>query len=251
MKDPFFVVTSGRSGSLSLALTLSQHPFICALHEPLRRLVPMAYAQVTGIPTEYSGVSLARWFKNTIPHPPGPQLAGVVDHKLTHFIPELAEAFPESKFIWLVRDGRKVVRSCVARGWYGPQEAAVDGNIWQTYRIPADRAEVMSAGEWSRLGQFERCCWYWQWINKEIRQGLGGLAEERSELYLLEELDGELGAIQQFLGMVGPVPLTLYHANQGPRTPETDWTDDEKRIFAEFCGDAMDGLYPDWEVEDA
>ena len=101
MRDPFFVVTTGRSGSLSLALTLDQHPLIVAIHEPWVHLIERAHAKETGKFLEGTEKE-AELFAFLVPRPVQVQLCGIVDHKLSHFISGLAAAFPEGRFVWLM-----------------------------------------------------------------------------------------------------------------------------------------------------
>ena len=60
MRDPFFVVTTGRSGSVSLALTLSQHPYVCALHESQRGLIRLSWEKLTAAVRQAHGDPGAR-----------------------------------------------------------------------------------------------------------------------------------------------------------------------------------------------
>lgn len=251
MRAPFFVVTTGRSGSLSLALTLSQHPYICALHEPLRRLIVMAHHKMTGQSPADAGEGLVRWFRYHTPIPAGPQLCGLVDHKLTHFIPELAEAFQDARFIWLTRDGRKVVRSIMSRGWYTEEERVKDGNIWQNYRIPGFICESVEEETWLDMSQFERCCWYWGWMQRSIAEDLLDVDDlGRWTLFPIEEGQEMLVGLQRWLEME-PVPLTMWRANVGPPTVPVEWTGEQDLIFEKWCGAEMDRAYKGWRENDA
>ncbi len=254
MRDPFFVVTSGRSGSLSLALTLSQHPYICALHEPFRPMIVLAWNKLCHPSKAHHREARLTWLQQCMPIPAGPQLCGIVDHKASHFIEDLGSLFPDSKFIWLTRDGRKVVKSIVDRGWYTDEEGATvgrGGNIWQNYRLNGDKVGACDAHQWGTMSQFGRCCWYWAWMQEQIREGLDALANPgRSYRMNLEEGQEHLENIQNWLG-VDPVPLRMWHANVGPPTRKAEWTNDESKLFEQFCGKEMDRHYAGWRDEDA
>ena len=94
MREPFFVVTTGRSGSVSLALTLSQHPLVCALHEAHRGLIRLSWEKVTGQGPGTRRAEVVNLMRVLVPQPAGVQMCGLVDQKLSVFIPELAEAWP-------------------------------------------------------------------------------------------------------------------------------------------------------------
>ena len=251
MREPFFVVTTGRSGSVSLALTLSQHPLICALHEPHEILIRMAWQQLVA---EANGKAmdgdLVTFFRTIIPRPAGVQMCGVVDQKLVPFIPYLAEAWPGSRFVWLVRDGQDVVASGVARGWYAERSAVSyqrSANPWERYRWRGD--EVGGVREWAEMGPFERNCWYWWWVNQLISGQLSAVSEERWRMVRLEDVGdekqggSELELLQEWLG-VEAAPMGLIHANAGPQAvvklnKAAVWDEEQRALFDGWCGGMM------------
>jgi len=254
MRDPFFVVTTGRSGSLSLALTLDQHPYIVALHEPWLHLIERAQAKATKRLTG-SLQAEVELFSFLIPRPPGPQLCGIVDQKLTQFISGLATAFPEGRFVWLVRDGRDVVASAYVRGWYTEQEREYPSHAWARYRIHSDDVGEYEPEGWTALGSFGRCCWYWAWTQREIRRQLADLDSQCWRMFQLEELVDRLDELQEFL-QVRPEALHLYHANAGPRQQVQalrwqTWSEDQQVLFDRICGEEMDWIYPGWREQNS
>jgi hypothetical protein len=225
------------------------------MHEPYRRMIQLAHDKVHKL-NKFGADGTRAYLKNVIPVPAGPQLAGIVDHKLTHFIPELVELFPRSKFIWLTRDGRKVVRSIVARGWYTDEEAEKAakgaGGIWAAYRLQLYHAGVVSEGDWRQMSQFERCCWYWAWMTHTCREALAlyeSLTPRSWTMFPIEEGAELLSGLQEWLGLE-PVPLSMYRANQGPRTEAQPWTGGEHVLFDRICGPEMDRCYPGWRDDD-
>jgi len=221
---------------------------VAALHEPWPWLIEWAYRRA--VKGEFAGDDMVKVFRNVVPIPPGPQVVGIVDQKLTPFITTLAAAVPQARFIWLIRDGRDVAASGYNRGWYGPAEGRPQ-TPYSRYRLRGDEVGAVSERAWQKMSAYERNAWYWAWCNEQIATALGGLPEERWMLARLEHLD--LGAMQGFLG-VEPVGLEMVHVNstsaltrmnQGPPTEKPDR--EKKRAFKRQAGRMMDRLYPGWK----
>jgi hypothetical protein len=251
MRDPFFVVTTGRAGSVSLALTLSSHPLLCALHECWPWLIPMAEEKCRG--AGKSEAELVDLFRFVTPRPAGVQRAGIVDQKLAPFVRELASTFAESQFLWLVRDGRLAVASMYARGWYEEGEQRWPSHAWAKYRVQGDSVGSLQAEEWRQMSAFARCCWYWGWWNGQIRAALEALGERHWLMLRLEDLADEeagpglLERVQDWLG-VRPVEMQLMHTNQGSQGERLEplwrgWRAGQRASFARWCGEEMDRLY--------
>jgi len=109
---PFFIVSSGRSGTAMLHKALSaqsdvemHHEYMVHIVQPLgvRRymnLIDREAAKRTLLETHVAAVRYC-----ARPH------WGDSSNKLSWLIPELAELLPDAKFVHLVRDGRKVASS--------------------------------------------------------------------------------------------------------------------------------------------
>lgn len=249
MAEPFFVATTGRSGSRSLALALNQHPLLCAMHEPYPVMIEWAYQRhaESGLPARIAMISN---FQAMFPHL-AVQRVGIVDQKTVQFIGDLAAAFPQAQFIWLVRDGRDVVASGLARGWYSEQEARFPPHLWAKYRLRGDVAGDVDAETWAAMSPFARNCWYWAWTQRQIRKRLAALSEgpgERWQLVRLEDLNRDaLVLLQEWLG-VQPLDLAMLHTNAGVQERVRaarwrTWTDEQRATFARICGEEMDQLY--------
>lgn len=127
--------------------------------------------------------------------------------------------------VQLVRDGRRVVQSGVNRGWYD------NDTVWNRIkpRFEGDR--------------FANCCHFWRHANAE----LDGVADLRVRL---EDLSTEASAQAKLLSDLGiaPTDVPFPHANKGgASSAATDWTEDQRKVFTEICGELMDRYYPDWQ----
>jgi len=249
-----FVLTSGRSGSTSLAAILGQHPGLHARHEPRLQLIRWATQFAHGeVTREDMRERLDALYRQTSVFAPG--LVHVeIDQKLVPLAGLLGELFPQAKFVSLQRDGRDVVASCHARGWYRPEETDPEKEDeqwiswqWRHFRLQGDRCGDVSPGEWAAMSPFGKCCWYWAGIQRRIRLQQEQLPPEQFLEIKLENLEADLPALQDFLG-VKPRPLEIKRTNRARQavTAHADWSDGQKQQFDDQCGEEMDRLYPGW-----
>ena len=119
--QPRFIITGhGRSGTQWLARLLDKcDPSVYVHHEPLPKFDAARYARV------YAGtLDAAEFLRQRQPqmeqiwqrHPDDGYAE--VNGCLRYCVPALREAFPDTPILALVRDGRYVVRSLLARGCY-------------------------------------------------------------------------------------------------------------------------------------
>ena len=259
----FFVVTTGRSGSLTISHTLSQHPEISCSHEPRRQLVRLSTEYAHGQKKcEQIKSELFSIFCNSGVFSDG--VYGESDQKFWNLISPLAELIPTSKFIWLIRDGRNVAGSTYARGWFSPEQeirsppVKYDFRTVFFYRLNGSKCGAMTADEWDAMSVFERNCWYWAYINKNIEDQLKKLSSERYLMVRLEQLSEKLTDVFGFLG-VEPiyvdVPILNYTGSKKLRfntrlDKPLSWPEWESRKIEEFekwCGTLMNDMYPGWK----
>lgn len=261
----FFVVTTGRSGSKTIAHVLSQSPDCVCFHEPDPILIREATLYQYGLLSD-------EWLKaillSTRPAMLNGKVYGESNQKLSSLIPVLAAAFPQSRFIWLVRDGRDVVASTYyARQWYKPVGELVDqrkylaGSLklkeWIWYRLRGDLVGDMTTAEWESLSLFEKNCWLWFRTNQIIHQHLSKLPQERWMLVRLNTLFEQLPSLCQFVGIQVPADVEGERHNVSlsrlppERKPKRwpDWSDEQRNAFNKWCQEMMDYLFPGWRDE--
>jgi hypothetical protein len=208
----FFVVSTGRSGTQTMADLLNQSPDAGCFHEPEPRLIAESTRYLYGDLPHPDAVELLRRTRPTIPID---REYGEAHHQISYMIPALHDAFPEAKFIWLIRDGRTTVASMVARRWYtgrhfSPYPIPM---IWETWRIRADRLGEMSTSAWLGLSPFEKCCWQWAYKNRLIECRLNECGGAWMFVHL-EELDARAGELFDFLGIRRPETITVPQLNK-------------------------------------
>jgi hypothetical protein len=212
---PFFVVSSGRSGTAMLQKLLSgidgvemHHEYAVQIVQPLavRRYLGLAdvtettrvLAQTHGAAIHYS--DRAHW--------------GDSSNKLSWLIADLAALFPEAKFVHLVRDGRKVAGSyfrklgaecyddrstAIFQAFYDDPASTPAPPPEKKYWWPVPRRDDPNAGAFRLFGQFERIVWHWAEVNRVISDQLSNLPEQRKCFVRLEDLRSSPDTLRGFL----------------------------------------------------
>lgn len=233
----FFVVAMGRSGTRFLSRLLNRAPGARVMHEPT---VADALAYQEAFHDEMRARDyIQRYRKHDIAlraGRPGVKVYGEVNSFLRRHVRPLKEAFPTATIIHVIRDGRAVVRSMVAR----ETMTARDGNT----RLIHPKEEDPCFEQWSSMSRFERLCWYWQVENRY-------LAATADWSVRFEDLIGDYGTFRE--SMAGPCGCeiareTWEHAVAIPvnvtRTDATgfssEWTTAQEERFWELCGTVMD-----------
>jgi len=107
----------------------------------------------------------------------------------TFLIPLIARAFPEARFVHLVRDGRDVAASLVGLGWLRaePEKSADEvGNAYGAHSrfwVEPERRD-----EFSSASTATRAAWVWRRYESAAREGLSRLPATRSVEIRYEDL---------------------------------------------------------------
>lgn len=258
----FFVVTTGRSGSTTISSLLSQHSQITCLHEPRPQLIRLSTEFAHGEKSyQQTKDELYSIYCNSGIYPSG--YYGESEQKLWNLIAILAELIPSSKFIWLIRDGRDVVASTYARAWFDSELENREGSSisstkeilqrWMFYRLNGAKCGVFSHTEWQKMSVFERNCWYWSYVNSSIERQLQQLSDDRFFQVKIEDIQNQTADIQNFLGVESQLLQTpklnihKHHQNWYKKHDYwSNWQEQQKSSFIEYCGEAMDKWYPHW-----
>ncbi|MBX2820679.1 MAG: sulfotransferase [Rhodothermaceae bacterium] len=173
-----FALSTGRTGTQTLAALLRLSPHIVAQHEPAPRLVQASY-------DAYMDKNSQGWIEKWGPFALatrddfvlGANAEGKVyvesNNRLTYLADAVKVAFPASKFIFSHRDPYKVIRSGMQRGAYqGP------GKAWNFARI-RPRPEEPFFDTWESMEPLEKEAWRWARINKEAKDFFDSLPAER------------------------------------------------------------------------
>jgi hypothetical protein len=251
----FFIVSSGRSGTQTIARALSLVPGCVCLHEPSPELILESSAYRYGM---IDHAELAKTLRETRQVTVNGSVYCESNQTLSLMIPVLADVFPGARYIWLIRNGLDVVASAYQKQWYTGHSENHDRyedcppieKAWIDGRIQGDRCGDMSAVEWANLDRFGRCCWYWSYTNRVIESDLNQYAPDRFFLLRLEDIDKELTSLIDWMGLKVEIVPTVGRHNIAKGVPYhwTEWSAEERTTFEYICGDLMDRFYPSWRM---
>ncbi len=246
-----FVLSTGRSGSTTIVNFLNNFQEISCVHEPSPVLIYEAWAYLNKCLSRQELIEILRKTRR-----PASFEARYAESNslLSYMIDALQEAFPETAFLWLVRNGIDTVASWYTRGRYREDEIELSelspvSADWARYRIRGDEVGVMSREDWRRLDCFARNCWCWAWTNTKIRTDLESIGA-RWMLVRLEDLADQAETISAFLQLKGTprkIEIPFLNPTKWRRVIKADYWDNRQRAsFERFCGSLMDELYPEW-----
>lgn len=218
--SPFFIVSSGRSGTAMLHKALSAVEGVEMHHEYMVQIIqPLAVKRYLGlVGIEHTASAIAETFGAALRYSNAAQW-GNSSNKLSWLIPELAAAFPNARFVHLVRDGRKVASSyfhklgdecyddrstAILQAHYDAPEAHPAPPAEKKYWWPLPRHGDREAQRFRAFTQFERICWHWAEMNRLALEELSKLRGERTMFVRLEELrasPSEVRALYEFLNL--------------------------------------------------
>lgn len=240
----FFVLSSGRAGSRTIAKALDACSNCTCLHHPQPEFVVEASRYFYG---EIDGDEIGKEFSATRPRSTDRHVYGEVNLQLSLIFPILDELYPASKFIWLLRDGRDSVASMFGRHWYDPGYTRVPKE-WHDARLQGDRTGDFSPEEWASMDRFDRCCWLWGKYNDVIEDSFSRIDESRFMRVRLDQLKRDLPRVAEFLSLkpTRDVLVQKHNAAKQPVSYWHEWTAPMRAAFEKRLGDRMDRWIPEW-----
>ena len=217
---PFFIVSSGRSGTAMLVKALAAGPDVTIEHEYMVHLVqPLAVRRYQGLASPEEARAILSATHGAAVHYAENPLWGDSSNKLSWLIPDLAHLFPDALFIHLVRDGRKVASSYfhkLANECYDDRSTRILAQYLaapesvpapppeKKYWWPQPRPSDPWAESFFRFDQFRRIVWHWAEVNRIILAGLDAVPQARRLFVKLEDLrtrPSQVAALFSFLGL--------------------------------------------------
>ncbi len=232
----FFVLGMGRSGTSFLAHLLGKDPKACVVHEPVRRDFE-AYQRAFHSQVEAERY-VGRFRSKEIflrASRKGAPTYGEINSILRRHVYALRQAFPHAVFLHLVRDGRDVVRSMMARATMTPEDP-------NTSTIRPHSDDLWSC-EWPQMDRFSRLCWYWSTENAFVREAIGVTIrfEELLSDYeyfaerLLEPCGVRVARDDWEVAVSRPRNKTSSHRI----ADSNSWSPNLKQAFKRICGEEM------------
>jgi hypothetical protein len=240
----YFVVSTGRAGSRTLADSLNRVPGTVCLHHPQPELAAEATEFYCG---SYPRADIEKILRETRRPVVDGKVYGEVNLQHTLLFPVLRELFPQAQFVWLLRDGRDSVASMYYRGWYDERYPR-QGVAWRKARLHGDKIGDFSPTEWQRLSRFERCCWLWKKFNLLIEAQLTTLDSSHAMTVRLDRLKSSMPKLLSFLGLgiTGRFRVEQLNVARQPVSYWTQWTPGQRSAFEQACGTEMDRWFPEW-----
>lgn len=164
-KNIFFILAIGRSGTNFFSQLLDRSKNAYIVHEPVRSDF-RAYKEAF-----FSEGKAYRYFKNFRKKEiylraklKNATVYGEVNSVIRRHCNAIKKVFPEAKIFHLVRDGRDVVRSMMAR----KTMTSEDPNTKTIEPIKEDPW----FSKWEDMNRFERLCWYWDIENRYLHENI-------------------------------------------------------------------------------
>jgi hypothetical protein len=232
----FFVLAIGRSGTNLLADLLDRAPAAHVVHEPVLEDFP-AYKAAFHDPDLAAHYVQTFRMKEIYLRVRNMQVTsyGEVNSLLRRHVYALRSAFPRATFVHLVRDGRDVVRSMMARKTMTVQDHRTAGIH--------PRSDSPWAAAWEGMDRFARLCWYWQVENWWLRTAIGLTVQFESLLtsyesfseHILNPCGVDLPEAMWSEAVNRPTNVTARHV-----VPHwSEWDSARLRVFEEICGTEM------------
>jgi hypothetical protein len=259
----FFVVSSGRSGTAMLQKALSSTGDVEMHHEYMVHIVqPLAARRYIGLAGAVEAKAILAGTHAAAARYSEAAHWGDSSNKLSWLIPELAELMPESRFVHLVRDGRKVAGSyfhklgteCYDDRSTSILQAYFDDPVGRRapppekkYWWPLPRRDDPRATEFRAYGQFARIAWHWAEVNAAILNSLEALPADRQFFVRLEDLvvSTRLAhALLEFLGLSYRDEhfRILSRPHNVNRPEDHPLTEGQRETFASIASAMMDRL---------
>lgn len=253
-----FILSTGRTGTKTLARLLGLSSAIDAFHEPHPQLMEerkSARWEVDRNPSKYRNIFIRSRGTSLLRASRRGTVYAETSARMTFFAPVIAELLPTAKFIYIHREPTAIVRSGMRRGWYGDHPA-------DFARIcPIDGEDAFA--DWDQWSPFEKICWYWDAYNRfALDFGNRVNASRMLTLRADEIFDGTaVPPIFSHIGVEAPsseqvdrVLSKKLNAQQRDSFPKAKaWTNDMFDTLYELAGDTMMrlGHDPKAEVQEA
>ncbi len=179
---PCFVLSTGRCGTQLLTKLLNLHKQIIAYHKPQPELIfysKKAYLNYSSKHNELAWVIDAARYELIKDAFLLDKQYVETNNRITFFAYQLAEIYPDSKFIHLVREPIAFVRSGISRNWYSGRHPHDEGRI-----CPSQTENI----NWDDYSNVQKIAWLWNETNTFIESFKRNLREERCLTVFSEEL---------------------------------------------------------------
>jgi len=261
MTLPFFIVSSGRSGTAMLHKALSDKPGVEMHHEYAVQITqPLAVKRYLGLIDAAQTQTVLRETIGAALHHSDARHWGDSSNKLSWLVPDLAALFPDARFVHLVRDGRKVASSYLHKlgdeNYDDRSNAAMQAHVdgagsapppEKKYWWPVPHRDDPAAAAFRGFDQFQRIAWHWAEVNRVAQVALAALPADRTLFVRLEDLRESpslVRGLHDFLGLpFADGDFAVFARPHNVNRPEDRMLDGAQRAqFDAIAGPMMDRL---------
>lgn len=184
-----FVLSTGRTGTQTLASLLNLADNVFAYHEPEPKLYGLGNCFYKNLSFCRENPTAASIFKEAFLTARRQLLSysikfqkGYIETspQVTFLAPVISALIPKAKFIHCVRDPRAVIRSGMRRNWYR-------GNVNDRFRIIPDETIDVSQ-QWSTYTPLQKNAWLWAETHRNIEAFLCEIDESQRILIHSEKI---------------------------------------------------------------
>jgi len=94
------------------------------------------------------------------------------------FINYIYKLYPSAKFVHIVRSGREVVTSYLGRRFTYPNNISENKYSGFAAGKPRPLSDDPWFSKWDALSRLDKTCWFWNYVNKDIKKRLSFLPKE-------------------------------------------------------------------------
>lgn len=204
---PVFVVGAPRSGTTFLGSCLEALPELSYHYEPLVTQWLVRERSRLGWSTARADRvrrGTYRWLLRV--HGEGDLAFAEKTPRNAFVVPELAHAFPDARFVHVLRDGRDVTLSLLRLPWFRADAAAGEGESARHGFGPWARfwVEPVRRAEFEATSDAARCAWAWRRYTEAVLDGFASLAPGRTHEVRYEDAVAEPEKVSESLaGFLG------------------------------------------------
>ena len=193
---PFFVLSTGRCGTLWLAemLRMSKYAWVNSSDYPeLIRHSRLAYEQYEEMPRVFCEIIRATRDEYIARAYRYGQIYVETNNRITFFSRAIKQVYPTAKFVHIVRHPGDFVRSGLNRKWYHGTQRHDLGRIRKKGSLEL----------WQIMNDVEKIAWLWNETNQFIESFLAELAELDYVQVRVENMVGDLAVANRLCKFIG------------------------------------------------
>lgn len=261
---PVFIISTGRTGTHFLTHFFNNNiPNTLAVHEPPVDVFDLNIAVARGDVSLHRARMMFRSFRKKLINKSAQNNLMYLEsnNNLSYLIPVLRREFRKYKIIYIKRAGKDYVRSSYSKFTYGKWVGKVPV---MSEKDPRDRIKATFFEDdpyhdkWSRMSRFEKICWNWKTIDrnifKETKNDPNAISFKFEDLFLKKDVSKWMKMFEFAEVEEKPDPDNILDYIDGKKSNQSqeyllpeweEWPDEYKKKFIRIAGDHMEEIgYP-------